>query len=107
MGHLPGFRFPSEQYFRDVLPRVWGNMSIRLHLQEFFNNISIRFSTDASETELATQADRVLKRIPAEFSRKRTPKWDNIISCVADDNLGHMRIACNTNVRGDDCLLSI
>jgi len=67
--HLPGFQFPSEHYFKEVLPTVWpdSNTDMRSHLEEFFNRISLRLSTDASEMELATQAQRVLDRIPENF----------------------------------------
>merc|ERR1719240_385206 len=62
--HLPGFQFPSEHYFEQVLPIVWldGNIDMRSHLEEFFNHISLRLSTDASEMELFAQAQRVLDR---------------------------------------------
>merc|ERR1712137_285169 len=67
--HLPGFEFPSEPYFKEILPKVWPGSSAEMRscLQGFFNRISLRFSTEASEVELSAQAQRVLDRIPEDF----------------------------------------
>jgi len=71
--HLPGFQFPSEHYFKNILPTVWpdSNTDMRSHLEEFFNRISLRLSTDASEMELVAQAQRVLDRIPEDFNSRK------------------------------------
>jgi len=89
--HLPGFQFPSEHYFKHVLPSVWpaSDAGMRLFVEEFFNNISIRFSTDASEKELITQAERVLERIPPKFQSGKKYDWDVMLSSAAGEASEH------------------
>jgi len=64
----PGFTFPSEDYFTQVLPRFCrqGNMdNSREALHAFFRRIAVTLSTHASDRVLDIQAQEVLSRLPA------------------------------------------
>jgi hypothetical protein len=77
----PGFLFPSDSFYSEMLPCVWrrwaspgsDSQEIRMdvadaeiRIQAFFRLIAIPFSTHSSERVLDAQAEDVVTRIPTK-----------------------------------------
>merc|ERR1712217_190234 len=64
--NIPGFIFPSDDYYENILPRIWPNAAdverADKRIRAFFNKISVDFSTHASDKILDTQTFEILKR---------------------------------------------
>jgi len=63
---LPGFEFPTTDYYVNVLPVLLPEECAEIAtgaMQAFFRNIAVNFATNLSDTVLAAQAAGVLERI--------------------------------------------
>jgi hypothetical protein len=86
--NCPAFNFPTDDYYAEILPRMWQGCSDCLdageaegHIKAFFKRISAPLSMHASDAILNTQSQEILGRIPRTptKSTRRTgnemPTW--------------------------------
>jgi hypothetical protein len=68
---IPGFHFPKDNFYKEMLPSLWGRREslgdvavAKQRLEEFFHWIAVPLSTMASDLVLESQTEQLILRIP-------------------------------------------